>query len=102
MNVIDNACKYTSKGGVTVVVNNSEKYLETTIQDTGMGISKFDQKRVFGKFTRGSNAEIEDASGSGLGLFIAKKIISNHNGKILISSKGIDKGTVVKISLKIK
>ena len=102
MNTIDNACKYTKKGGVDIYVKNNEDYLEIIIKDTGVGISKADQKKIFEKFTRGKNATVEDASGSGLGLFIAKKIVKAHNGKIKISSDGINKGTTIKIFLKIK
>ncbi|MCK5413233.1 MAG: hypothetical protein KAI57_02550 [Candidatus Pacebacteria bacterium] len=102
MNTIDNACKYTKKGGVDINVKNNKGYFEITIKDTGVGINKIDQKRIFEKFTRGRNAAIENASGSGLGLFIARKIIKDHGGRIEISSDGLNKGTAIKIFLKIK
>ncbi|MCK5491152.1 MAG: GAF domain-containing protein [Candidatus Pacebacteria bacterium] len=102
MNTIDNACKYTKNGGVNIYVKSNKEYLEITIKDTGVGISKIDQKKIFEKFTRGKNASAENASGSGLGLFIARKIINAHNGKIEISSDGLNKGSTIKISLKIK
>ncbi|MCK5332611.1 hypothetical protein KAJ41_01970 [Candidatus Parcubacteria bacterium] len=102
MNTIDNACKYTKKGGVDINVKKNKDHLEIIIKDTGVGISKEDQKRLFQKFTRGKNASVENASGSGLGLFIARKIIRAHDGEIEISSDGINRGSVVKIFLKIK
>ena len=102
MNVIDNACKYTKNGGIDINISNSKEYVKIVIKDTGIGISKADQKKIFGKFQRGKNAINENASGSGLGLFIAKKIIDVHKGRINIESEGIGKGSAVKIFLKVK
>ncbi len=102
INTIDNACKYTREGGVDIDIKKSGKYLEVIIKDTGIGVSKSDQKKIFLKFTRGKRASIENASGSGLGLFIARKIVDAHNGKVKFSSKGSGKGSVVKVFLPIK
>ncbi len=102
VNTIDNACKYTRKGGVEVSIKKVGKYVEVAIKDTGIGVSESDQKKIFLKFTRGKRASAENASGSGLGLFIAKKIVDAHNGKIEFSSKGVGKGSVVKVLLPIK
>jgi len=99
MNVIDNASKYTKTGGVDIKIVNNGKYVETIIKDTGVGASKEDQKKLFEKFTRGKNAVKENASGSGLGLFIAKKIVEKHHGKMTFFSEGIGKGSTIKISL---
>ncbi|MDF1498722.1 MAG: ATP-binding protein [Patescibacteria group bacterium] len=102
MNIIDNACKYTKKGGVTVSVGVSDKkFIKVIVKDTGVGVNKGDTKKIFEKFTRGKNAVVENASGSGLGLFIARKIIKTHGGKIELESKGRGKGAIVKIYLKI-
>lgn len=102
MNIIDNACTYTKKGGVDLGIKKDGKYVKIVIKDTGIGINKTDRKKLFEKFSRGKNAISQNPSGSGLGLFIAKKIIRAHNGKIEIESEGIGKGTVVKIFLAIK
>jgi signal transduction histidine kinase len=102
MNVIDNACKYTRKGGVSINMEKDNKYIKIIVKDTGVGVSKTDQKKIFKKFTRGRNAISENASGSGLGLFIARKIVNEHGGKIEIESDGVGKGSVIKIYLKIK
>lgn len=102
MNIIDNASKYTRKGGVSISLEKDRKYIKVTIKDTGVGISKADQEKVFTKFTRGGNAINENASGSGLGLFIAKKIIDLHKGKIWIESNGLKKGSSVIVYLRIK
>ncbi|MCK5466271.1 GAF domain-containing sensor histidine kinase [Candidatus Parcubacteria bacterium] len=102
VNTIDNACKYTRKGGAEIDIKKSGKYVEVIIKDTGIGVGKSDQKKIFQKFTRGKKASIENASGSGLGLFIAKKIVDAHNGKVKFSSEGSMRGSVVKILLPVK
>ena len=102
LNLIDNACKYTNKGGVDIDVKKSGKYAKITIKDTGIGVSKRDQKKIFQKFTRSKEAMIENAAGSGLGLFIVEKVVKSHYGKIEFYSKGKGKGSTVKVYLPIK
>jgi signal transduction histidine kinase len=102
LNLIDNACKYTKKGGVDIDIKKVQKHVDVTIRDTGIGVSKSDQEKMFQKFTRGRNAIKENASGSGLGLFIAKRIVDEHQGKIEFHSEGIGKGSTVKVSLPVR
>jgi signal transduction histidine kinase len=102
LNLIDNACKYTKKGGVDIDIKRVQKHIDVTIRDTGIGVSKSDQGKIFQKFTRGRNAIKENASGSGLGLFIAKRIVDEHQGKIEFHSAGIGKGSTVKVSLPVR
>ncbi|NCF75457.1 MAG: hypothetical protein GWO87_03150 [Xanthomonadaceae bacterium] len=102
LNLIDNACKYTNKGGVDISARKNGKYAEIIIKDTGIGVSKGDQKKIFQKFTRSKEAVIENAAGSGLGLFIVEKIIKAHYGKIEFFSEGKGKGSTVKVYLPIK
>lgn len=86
-NIIDNAVKYTPKGGkVTIAVKFSKMKVELIIEDTGMGIPREHQERLFTKFFRSSNAVKAQTEGTGLGLFIAKNIIEKHNGKIWFDS----------------
>lgn len=99
MNLIDNACKYTREGGVEITVSASNKYVNIVISDTGIGVDPEEKGRLFEKFTRGSNAMIENTSGSGLGLFVVKKVLDEHNGKIVIKSKGLGEGTTFEICL---
>lgn len=101
-NLIDNACKYTQKGGTEISVKKSDKFVDIFIKDTGIGIPKKDKGRIFDKFTRGENATAENASGTGLGLFIVKKILDEQNGKISFESSGEGEGTMFKVSLIIK
>lgn len=99
MNVIDNASKYTKKGGVDITIKKNGKYVETIVKDTGIGASPEDQKKLFEKFSRGKNAVKENASGSGLGLFIAKKIVEKHHGKMSFESEGVGKGSTITIDI---
>lgn len=87
-NILDNAVRYTPKGGqVTISLAYGKKEIECSISDNGVGIPKNQQKRVFQKFFRGTNVVRKDTEGTGLGLFIAKNIIDAHGGKIWFSSE---------------
>ncbi|MFC1509054.1 sensor histidine kinase, partial [Candidatus Omnitrophota bacterium] len=62
------------------------------VEDSGIGISKEDAKRVFEEFFRADNALDQKIKGTGLGLSLVKKIIEAHNGKIWVESR-LNKGT---------
>lgn len=101
-NVIDNAVKYTpGKGKVTITLKNDKMKLEMIVEDTGIGIPKDQQSRMFSKFFRGQNAVKKQTEGTGLGLFISKNIINKHGGDISFVSEE-NKGTKVYISLPLK
>ena len=106
VNLFDNTEKYISRGGVKINVypkvskgDKKNKFVPIEIKDTGIGIAKNDQKKLFQKFSRTENSVRQNTTGSGLGLFIAKQIIDEHQGKIEISSEGVGKGTTVKVWL---
>ena len=87
-NILDNSIRYTHPGGeVTVVLSSKDKKIEVSFQDTGIGIFKPQQHRVFEKFFRTEKATRLQTVGSGLGLFIAKNIVEAHGGKIWFTSK---------------
>jgi len=92
-NLVRNAIKYTlSDGKVIISLKYLKKTIEFSIKDTGVGIPKQQQNRVFVKFFRGSNIMRMETEGTGLGLFIAKNIIEAHGGKIWFESEK-DKGS---------
>jgi len=100
-NLLDNAIKYTPSGGmIKVSLQTSGKEIEIQVQDSGMGIPKQKQQHIFDKFFRSDNAIKNDPSGAGLGLFIAKNIISAHNGKIWFQSQE-NKGSTFYVTLPI-
>ncbi|PCI29063.1 hypothetical protein COB52_02955 [Candidatus Kaiserbacteria bacterium] len=87
-NLIENALKYTPKGGsVSVEVIKKEEKVVVSVKDTGIGIPKAEKDQLFKKFYRGENAIKTITEGSGLGLFIAQKIIRRHGGKIWFESE---------------
>jgi signal transduction histidine kinase len=88
-NLLDNTIQYTGSGGaIKVSVKNlkEQKQILISIADTGIGVPKEQQGKIFKKFFRGENALKENTDGTGLGLFIAKNIIEAHNGKIWFES----------------
>lgn len=103
INIIDNAIKYTEKGGITIETQRKRtelgKAVMITITDTGMGMIPKDIEELFQKFSRGPAGEKLWTGGSGLGLYIAKKFVEMHNGKIWVKSKGADQGTTFFIEL---
>ncbi|PIR92817.1 hypothetical protein COT99_04085 [Candidatus Falkowbacteria bacterium CG10_big_fil_rev_8_21_14_0_10_43_10] len=88
-NLLDNAVYYTEKGGVAVsyeLAGEDKEFLQVNIKDTGAGISEEDKQKLFQKFSRGSHATNLRPDGSGLGLYIAKKIVEGGGGKIWVES----------------
>jgi signal transduction histidine kinase len=94
-NLIDNAIKYTPKGGIDITVraNKQAKKVTVTLKDTGVGIPIKESGRIFEKFTRAGNASSVNTSGSGLGLYVAREIVKAHNGRIWAESEGEGKGS---------
>ena len=101
-NLLENALHYTSSGGkVTVQLTHDTKEVRVSFKDTGIGIPKEQQQRVFEKFFRAVNARKVDTNGSGLGLYLAYNIVEAHGGKIWFESEE-EKGTTFTFSLPIK
>ncbi|MEX0918371.1 MAG: GAF domain-containing sensor histidine kinase [Candidatus Paceibacterota bacterium] len=87
-NLVDNALNYTSAGQVDVCLAEDDGRVIIKVKDTGIGIPATDQSKVFDKFARGKNAVNLYTDGSGLGLFITKKIIEAHpDGRISFTSE---------------
>lgn len=100
-NLISNAIKYNVPNGnvcVTVARLNDKIYIE--VSDTGIGIPKVDQSRVFERFYRVDKGRSKKVGGTGLGLAIVKHIVNYYNGTLTLESE-IDKGTTIKLELNI-
>lgn len=102
LNLTDNAIKYSPKGTVTITAEATEKVVHVMVKDTGVGIAKGEVDNLFDKFVRGSGIAQVEPNGSGLGLFIAKKIVEGHGGRIWAESEGEGKGSVFQFEIPLK
>jgi signal transduction histidine kinase len=98
-NLLSNAVKYTPAGGrVEVAATAEPEWAVVQVADTGIGIPERDQKDLFTRFKRASNATASRIPGTGLGLVIVKMIVVNHGGEVeLESTEGT--GTTVTVRL---
>lgn len=88
INLVENAIKFTQSGGsVMVRARQNNDALMFEVQDTGVGIEKDLQSRVFDRFYRANQKGTEHVSGSGLGLSLVKAVVENHRGKVWLESK---------------
>jgi signal transduction histidine kinase len=99
LNLLDNAIKYTQRGGVVIELKKRYNYQEIRISDTGEGMTGEEIKDLFQSFSRASAGTQLHIEGAGIGLYIAKKFIEMHQGKIWAESPGKGKGSTFYIQL---
>ena len=99
-NLIDNAIKYTSKGSIHVTLQKNEDTALVKIKDTGIGIPKEEQEKIFKRFYRVDKSRSRETGGVGLGLSIAEWIVHAHHGKIGVESE-LNKGSIFTLYLPI-
>jgi two-component system, OmpR family, sensor histidine kinase VicK len=97
-NLFDNAVKYTDTGKITVGITGNTEVVQFSITDTGHGIPKADIPHMFQKFYRVDNSSTRTIGGTGLGLFICRKIVELYNGRIWVESEE-GKGSTFYINL---
>ena len=100
-NLIDNAIKYTSEGSIRVSVEKYEEVVLVKICDTGIGIPKEEQEKIFKRFYRVDKSRSKETGGVGLGLSIAEWIVHAHQGRIEVDSK-LNKGSTFTVYLLIQ
>ena len=83
-NIIDNAIKYTEYGTITISAVNYEMFARIDISDTGTGISESEQSKIFTRFYR--SKVVPEQEGVGIGLYLARQIISDEGGYIKVTS----------------
>lgn len=99
-NLLTNAIKFTHKAGKIIIeLLNYNKKLVLKISDNGIGIPPHNEEKIFDQFTDASRKGTLDEGGTGMGLYIVKKIIEMHNGKLWFEST-VNEGTTFFIELK--
>ena len=102
INILDNAVKYSPPGTmVTLRAFRMTSFLRIEIQDQGIGIPKEIYHKVFQRFFRGKQPEVQNAEGAGVGLYLARRIIEGHHGTISLDTwrKKKEKGTVFVVQI---
>lgn len=90
-NIISNAVKYTPQGGTIMIsVKKTEKDIFIRVSDSGCGIPRSEQPKMFTKLFRGSNAKKIESIGTGLGLYIVRAIVEKSGGKIWFHSPSLE------------
>ncbi len=100
--LLENSIVYTPEGGnigISVKFDQPKNCFVFSVVDSGIGIGRNDIPNLFNKFFRTANARLTDTEGMGIGLYMAKKIISRHNGNIIVDSGGENRGTTVTFTI---
>lgn len=92
LNILENAVRYTEKGGITVELDQTPAYVFLAVQDSGIGIPADELPLIFERFYRVEKSRSRQHGGTGLGLPIAKKLAELQGGELLVSSK-VGQGT---------
>lgn len=100
-NFITNALKYTHKGGVTIEASRKKDLVEFRISDTGIGISRGEQAKIFDKFYRSEDYRIRETNGTGLGLYVSAKLARKIGTQIELKSR-LNHGSTFSFTLPIK
>jgi two-component system sensor histidine kinase CiaH len=99
-NLLDNAIKYSAKENkITVDIVLNKPDVEIQVKDEGTGINEKERKKIFEKYYRVGNDATKHSKGTGLGLYLTKKIIAEHHGRIYIKDN-LPKGSIFVIELK--
>lgn len=102
INLLDNAVKYSPSGTmITLRAFRMTSFLRIEIQDQGVGIPRENYHKVFQRFYRGKQPEVQRKEGAGVGLYLARRIIEGHHGTIALDTrrKKKEKGTVFVVQL---
>lgn len=97
-NFITNALKYTKTGTITITARQKANLVTFSIKDTGIGLSKSDQSKIFQKFFRSEDYRTRETGGTGLGLYVAAKLARKLNTEIKFTSR-LNHGSTFSITL---
>ncbi|MBI2023758.1 hypothetical protein HYT01_04345 [Candidatus Giovannonibacteria bacterium] len=101
-NLVDNALKYTPAGTIEIKLEKYDDKAKLSVKDSGIGMSQTTIELLFKKFSRGEKVPTINTEGTGLGLYVAKRIVEDHKGKIWAESLGESKGSVFYMELPTK
>jgi signal transduction histidine kinase len=97
-NIFDNAVKYTDSGKISIALTGNNDVVQLFVKDTGPGIAPDDLPHLFQKFYRVDNSSTRTIGGTGLGLFISRKIIELYHGRVWVEST-VGQGSTFYINL---
>jgi signal transduction histidine kinase len=86
-NLIENAIKYTIKGDVVIDIDGDSDHVTISVADSGIGIPKEDQAHLFQKFYRVDNTETREIGGTGLGLYLCRRLVETMSGRLWVESE---------------
>jgi K+-sensing histidine kinase KdpD len=99
-NLVDNAIKYSGKEEkIEVSLKNENDQIKLLIKDAGKGIPDDEKNKIFNKFHRVGNLHTKEARGTGLGLYLTKKIVEQHNGNIVVTDNH-PRGSIFEVNLR--
>ncbi len=102
-NLLSNAAKFTPDGGViTVGADKKTEDLIISVKDTGIGIAKKNQKKIFEEFYQIKSSLADKTPGTGLGLSLVKRLVEMHDGRVWVESEGVGKGSRFSFSLPVR
>ena len=107
LNVLSNAIKFTKTGSITISTriaapsssSGDETYVTVAILDTGIGVDKSNQSKLFQPFVMADGSTTREFGGTGVGLAISRNLMELMQGSITLYSEGKDKGCIVEITL---
>jgi K+-sensing histidine kinase KdpD len=98
-NLIDNAIKYSGKEEkIEVILKKENDKVKLSVLDEGKGVADDEKIKIFNKFYRAGNLHTKEAKGTGLGLYLTKKIVEQHNGNIIVKNNN-PRGSIFEIKL---
>lgn len=87
INVLENAVKYSpAHSGITIRMIRMNVFLRIEIEDEGIGIPKEEWNQIFRRFYRGASEQVQQTAGSGVGLYIARRIVTEHHGMLTVKA----------------
>ncbi|MDE7429135.1 MAG: HAMP domain-containing histidine kinase, partial [Lachnospiraceae bacterium] len=98
-NILDNAVKYSPVGSaITLRLHKLYSYVRIEIEDAGIGIPKAEYNQIFKRFYRGSHPTVKQSAGSGVGLYLSRRIIEEQNGTVMVKP-AVKQGSVFVVQL---